>query len=355
MRTLYPSILAAILLTACGGNTPGSKAASNTASDPASNTASAPVLSDSARATSFVAHFVRWYARKYDSLDNFYPVNTHEEEDSAWNTLNWGQTGRYLHALRSSGFFTERFLAEKEAYFRHCDSFFNAKKEHNRSPTGFDFDLVLGSSQTDEFLADSVDPVIQLVNLSSVIFDKYLVFTLKCAGDTCRIDSIHYRIDPDKFTDAVYVPGADSSDPAIGEIRHEYLQIRDSLSKFRVARHDLPDQSTEGGEATLYYERDTLRRAVAEFFGETGKATIEYYFKHGKACFCIRRETRYTKPFYIKNYAIGMIKTIRYYFQNGRMIRCIDEKGKLVDKALYPEIQKDLSTADSVFLPAFSQ
>src|SRR5690242_1108644 len=131
--------LIAGLLTACGASTPKTK------------TTSPPPLSDSARAASFVTHFLRWYAGKHDSLGHFHLVNIPESEDSGWNTLNIPATKRYLSALRSSGYFTEKFLAEKEAYCRQCDSFFNAKKENNFSPTGFDFDLVLSSSQTEKF------------------------------------------------------------------------------------------------------------------------------------------------------------------------------------------------------------
>ena len=340
-RHLYPLILAAGL-TACGANTSKPKPAAATP------------LSDSARAAAYVAHFLRWYAGKHDSLDQFYLVNTHEEEDSAWNTLNPVQTARYLNALRASGYFTENFLTEKEAYFRHCDSFFNAKKEHNRSPTGFDFDLVLGSSQTSEFLEDSVNPNIHFVNAGSVIFDKYLVFTLKCAGDSCRVDKVQYNVDPDEFADAVYTPGADSTDPAIREIKREVQQIRSESAKYRVVTKDIDGESTEGGEDSLYYEGSQLRKASVEFFGETGKVRMEYYFAQGKIRFAISRETRYTKPFYIANYDIGMIKTNRYYFQLGRLFRCIDEKGKLVDKGLFPAMLRELYTEDSVFLPTFS-
>src|SRR5258708_8663995 len=338
MRNLYLLILAAVLIAACG--TPTSKPTA--------------IISDSARAASFVAHFLRWYAGKYDSLNNFNLVNTHEEEDSAWNTLNVAETKRYLNALRASGYFTERFLAEKEAYFRHCDSFFNAKKEHIRSPTGFDFDLVLSSSQTEELLADSVDPSIK-VSFPSVIFDKCLVFTLKCAGDTCRVDKIHYRVDPDEFTDLVYVPGADSTDPAIREIQKQVQQIRTDTVKYRVVDNDIDGESTEGGDDTFYYAGNQLRKATVEFFGETGKWGMVYYFAQGKMIFAIGRNTRYTKPFYIDNYDIGMIKTDRYYFQNGRLFRCIDEKGKLVAKGLFPAKLRELYTEDSVFLHTFSQ
>ncbi|HVU98345.1 MAG TPA: hypothetical protein VHE34_24140 [Puia sp.] len=343
MRPVNPYILAlaTVLFAACSSNTQKAKTAP-------------PPLSDSARAASFVTHFLRWYAEKYDSLDHFHLVNIPESDDSGWNTLDLAQTKSYLNALRSSGYFTGQFLAEKEAYFRQCDSFFNAKKENNHSPTGFDFDLVLSSSQTGEFLADSVNPNVT-VSLPTVIFDKYLVFTLQCSGDTCRIDKVHYRVDPDKFADEVYVPGADSSDPAIRKIKAEVQQIRANAAKYRMVANDLEGVSSEGGDDTLYYEGNRLRKAASQLFGSIGNARSDYYFTDGKMRFAIYREIQYTKPFTIPNYDIGMIRTTRYYFQDGRLFRCIDEKGKLVDKGLYPAILKELATEDSVFLPTFSR
>jgi hypothetical protein len=281
-------------------------------------------------------------------------VNIPEEEDSGWNTLNVDESKRYLNALRSSGFFTEKFLAEKEAYFRHCDSFFNAKKENYRSPTGFDFDLVLGSSQTEEFLADSVKPDIK-VSYPTVTFDKYLVFTLQCTGETCRIDKIHYRVNPDEFADEVYVPGADSTDPAIREIKRDVQQIRANDAKYRIVENDIEGQSSEGGDDTLYYEGNLLRKAGMQLFGSIGNARVDYYFTNGKMRFAIWHEIRYTKSFSIPNYQYGMIMTSRYYFQNGRLFRCIDEKGKLVDKGLFPAKVKELYTEDSVIMATLGQ
>lgn len=353
MRTLYIPLILTALFVACDHQaSPKHQQPSDKPAEP---------LSDSARAVESVQHLLKWYRTKYDSLDRFSLVNIHRPDDSVppdkdteYNSVNFPETARYLNALRTSGFFTEDFLAEKQAYFRRCDSFFTVKKERNGSPTGFDRDILLSSSNTDEFFDDTIAPNIVMENPQTVIYDKYLVFSLKKSGDTCRIDNIRFISDPDSATEPVYTRGADSTDPLIRSIKNEFGKIEADHAKFRSVKKDIMDQSTEGGDGTLDYDGKQLRRARLEYFGETGKAYYMYYFSHGKIIFCFSRETRYTKPFYIENYSIGLIKTTRYYFQNGRLVRVIDEKGKLVDKSLYPEKQKDLSEADSAFLPTFN-
>jgi hypothetical protein len=337
MRILYSLLLATTLYAAC-----------NPPSPPANQS-----LSDSARAVATVTHLLKWYKTKFDSIQGFILVNIPSSEDSGYNNVNFEETGRLLNALRSSGYFTEKFLTDKQDYFRHCDSFFAAKKENNRSPTGFDRDIVLSSSHTEEFLEDTIAPNIRVINPQTVIFGKYLVFTLKKKGDTCQVDNIRFITDPDSASDPVYTRGADSTDPVIREIRKEYEQIEAGKDKFRIVDKDIMDQSTEGGDDTLYYDGNQLRKAKVEYFGETGKVCYQYYFAHGQMLFCRSRETRYTKPFYIDNYDIGIIKTVRCYFQNGHLIRCIDEKGELVDKGLYPARERELLEADSAFFTTF--
>ncbi|HLZ88245.1 MAG TPA: hypothetical protein VKQ52_13415 [Puia sp.] len=305
-------------------------------------------ISDSACAVSTVKQLLKWYAKKYDSIDAFQLVTMPPSEDSGWNTVNFDETARYLQTLRSSGFFTEKFLADKQTYFRDCDSNFAVHKENNRSPTGFDIDVLLFSNNTEDLLQDTIAPNIQLTG-GTVTFDKYLVFTTKKEGDTCRIDNIRFVTDPDSAADAVCTRGADTTEPAIREIKREYEKIRADSSKFQVFTKDIMDESTEGGDATLYFEERQLRKAVVHFFGETGKLRSEYYFVHGKMFFYIGRETSYTKPFYIANYKIGNVKVNRCYFHNGQMIRWIDERGKLVDKTLYPAKEKELLVTDSSF------
>jgi hypothetical protein len=146
-------------------------------------------------------------------------------------------------------------------------------------------------------------------------FDKYLVFDLKRVGDTCRIDTIRFLTDPDSAADAVLTPGADTTDPVIREIKREYAQLHAGNDKFRIVAKDIMDESTEGGDDTLYFEGAQLRRASVELMGETGKIKMDYYFAHGQLFFYISRETR---------------------------------------KDLYPAKEKELLVADSSFFSTFS-
>ncbi|MES1249220.1 MAG: hypothetical protein ABUL46_00975, partial [Chitinophaga rupis] len=119
-------------------------------------------MSDSTCSADLVRDFLKWYTLKYDSIGAFQLVDMPQSEDSGWNRVNFDETARFLHMLRSSGFFTEKFLAGKEAYFRKCDSDFVVLKENNHSPTGFDVDPLLFSLNTNEFLQDTMAPNIQV-------------------------------------------------------------------------------------------------------------------------------------------------------------------------------------------------
>ena len=110
----------------------------------------------------------------------------------------------------------------------------------------------------------------------------------------------------------------------------------------KVVTADIMDESTEGGESKKFYEGKELKKAEVTFLGETGRVTSEYYFTGGQLFFCISRYVRYTKPFYIKNSKTGRVDVTRCYFENQQLVRWIDEKGKVVDKGLYPAKEKEV-------------
>jgi len=110
----------------------------------------------------------------------------------------------------------------------------------------------------------------------------------------------------------------------------------------KVVTADIMDESTEGGESKKFYEGKELKKAEVIFLGETGRVSYEYYFTGGQLFLYISRYVRYTKPFYIKNSKTGRVDVTRCYFENQRLVRWIDEKGKIVDKSLYPATEKEL-------------
>lgn len=321
MQSLYALLLITVLISACGHQP---------------DLQTAKPISDGGCALSTVHRFLKWYGKEHDALDSIQIFTTDLSTDSARNILHEDQIPRYLQALRTSGFFTEKFLADKKAWFRKKD---------------YDVDYLLFSTNTEDILNDTLNPNIQQTDTTTT-FDKYLVFTVSKTGGTCRIDSIRFITNPDSAADAVIVPGADSTDPTIYEIKREYEKIR-ADSSLRVVTKDLDGESTEGGDDTLFYQRNELRKASVALFGETGRMKIEYYFAHGRLFFSIAQETRYTKSFYLSDYRVAFVKTTRCYLHNGHLIRYIDERGKLVDKGLYPAKEKELLVDDSSFFSTF--
>ncbi|MGZ8843672.1 MAG: hypothetical protein ACXW18_08415, partial [Pyrinomonadaceae bacterium] len=74
-----------------------------------------------------------------------------------------------------------------------------------------------------------------------------------------------------------------------------------------------------------YFHGPSIMKMVATFYGETGRATEEYYFWQGKLIFVLQTDHRYDKPLSGK-----IVKTTenRFYFKDDKLIRWIDENGK---------------------------
>jgi hypothetical protein len=126
---------------------------------------------------------------------------------------------------------------------------------------------------------------------------------------------------------AVSVRAADSSvvEEKVKTIRAHYSEIEGSLKNCKQVKRDLPGESTEGGELTAYLKDSSIRKLSAKFFGESGKALMEYYFWDNQLIFVLRVESHYTKPM------SGVVKTKteeRFYFADGTLIRWLDAKNK---------------------------
>lgn len=128
------------------------------------------------------------------------------------------------------------------------------------------------------------------------------------------------------FAAATSLLAADSPiEEKIKTIRAHYSEIEGSLKNCKQVKRDLPDESTEGGELTAYLKGSSVRKLSAQFFGESGKALMEYYFWENQLVFVLRVESHYTKPM------SGVVKTKteeRFYFADGRLIRWLDAQNK---------------------------
>ena len=81
------------------------------------------------------------------------------------------------------------------------------------------------------------------------------------------------------------------------------------------------------------------KKAVLRFYGETWQSMGEYYFMDGKLFFVYKVMKHYLRPMTVEG---AHVEEDRYYFYNQKLIRWIDGSGKIADKKLYPEKEKEV-------------
>lgn len=112
-------------------------------------------------------------------------------------------------------------------------------------------------------------------------------------------------------------------------IRARYTAVERELPRCQVVKRELSGYSLEGGELTAYFQGGVPRKLVARHFGESGRATEEYYFWQGKLFFVLRTNWNYEKPI-SQSGSTGRQTRFqqRLYFQNRRLTRWLDDAGR---------------------------
>jgi hypothetical protein len=121
-------------------------------------------------------------------------------------------------------------------------------------------------------------------------------------------------------------PVAINEESAIALIRERYATINRAVPQYRKTERSLDGFSTEGGTLEAFYDDTALRKIVATYLGETGRAAEEYYFWDEQVFFVFRREDTYDEPFG----KVVQTKENRFYFVDNRMIRWLDLDRRLV-------------------------
>lgn len=119
---------------------------------------------------------------------------------------------------------------------------------------------------------------------------------------------------------------AQTNDP-IGSIRKQYGDINRKVPTYKKVKKNLSGFSAEGGTLVAYFHGPSIMKMSAVYFGETGRASEEYYYWNGKLIFVFQKEERYDKPLSGK---VVSTKENRYYFDQDKLIKWIDESGKEV-------------------------
>jgi len=109
----------------------------------------------------------------------------------------------------------------------------------------------------------------------------------------------------------------------IKKIQSDYSTINKQLKHYKKKIKDAPDMSAEGGEVTGYYDKNILKKIHAVFYGETGRAEVDYYLNNKKLFFVFRNDIFYDKPMYLKNSKVKNTVETRYYLHGHQVIRCM--------------------------------
>ena len=140
---------------------------------------------------------------------------------------------------------------------------------------------------------------------------------------------------------------AQNKDSLVKDIRSKYTEIRTNLDSYDTTMIEIWDESTEGGQATAYYDKGDLKLIEVLWLGETGKKQIEYYFNDGKLIFAFDQDFDYNRPIYwdektaeengdkeVFDPKKTTVKEDRYYFNNEKLFLWIDNDKKEVDLSM---------------------
>lgn len=117
---------------------------------------------------------------------------------------------------------------------------------------------------------------------------------------------------------------------AISSIRQRYATINKNLAKYKAVKKELSGFSTEGGELTAYFDGSSIVKISTVYYGESGRASEEFYYWNDKLIFVFRKDQSYSKPLSGK-----VVKTTenRFYFEDDKLIRWLDETSKQVARS----------------------
>ena len=112
---------------------------------------------------------------------------------------------------------------------------------------------------------------------------------------------------------------ATTGDPhLIAAIRGRFGIVERKLPTFELVQRDINGFSAEGGTLRGYFDASQLQKIRAEFLGETGRATEEFYFANGEPVFVYRVDEWYDRP--LSGRVVRRIAT-RYYLSRGQILR----------------------------------
>lgn len=93
---------------------------------------------------------------------------------------------------------------------------------------------------------------------------------------------------------------------------------------FRTVERNLEGFSTEGGVLTGWFRGGELVKMTARYFGESGKATEEFYLQKGVPIFVLRTDFGYDNQ---RSAKVVSREQTRYYWNKGVLVRVLGTAG----------------------------
>lgn len=99
--------------------------------------------------------FLKWYANKYNDLNNIVTLDVEEGRQYA---VNFEGTEKWLEMMASSGMVSDQFIEAERAAYEEIDSDWHANQLMEGPPQGFDYDRVLLTQEIEETIRACEDP-----------------------------------------------------------------------------------------------------------------------------------------------------------------------------------------------------
>jgi hypothetical protein len=115
-------------------------------------------------------------------------------------------------------------------------------------------------------------------------------------------------------------------------LKARYESINRELKNAKVTHIELEGYSTEGSTLVAYTRAGTPLKFTGRYFGESGRATEEYYFWKGRLFFVLRTDWDYSIIIGQKGAPGKEIRRQeRFYFEKGRLTRWLSDNNKVND------------------------
>lgn len=139
--------------------------------------------------------FLEWYKTNFDRMTSLQNSVVSLDSNSTQYRVNFANAEKYLAALRSSRFFSDKFLQDKLQYFKDADKNLVKGKQNDGPPEGFDYDLLLYTQEPEAVLdkynslkTEVIKPnLVKLVSISN-----NLLFSIEEKQGNCVIKSINF-------------------------------------------------------------------------------------------------------------------------------------------------------------------